>query len=85
MIRTALVLALTAAIGNFYPKTMVVTDLNYEQDTVTCIDSSGYIWEFYGTEDYTGHDMVSCIMYDNGTEAITDDMIISVQYSGYRK
>ena len=85
MVKTVMILAMTAALGNFYPRAMQVTALDYEQDIVTCEDAVGFIWEFYGTEDYEVHDMVSCIMYDNCTENITDDWIVKAQYAGYWK
>lgn len=65
-----------------YPETMVITDIN--QDTVTAETATGFEFSFSGTEDYTTGDIISCIMSDNGTaETITDDIILSVQYSGF--
>ena len=78
-------LALTACGTNqneIYPRTMVVTEINEEADIVVLTDSVGYIWEFYGVEEWTVGDLCSCIMDTNGTEAITDDTIIDTRYSG---
>ena len=66
-----------------YPKTCVVTDVNYVTDTVQIEDFNGEIWEFHGCEDWVEDDICSVIMYDNGTEIIYDDVILSVRYSGW--
>lgn len=63
---------------------MVVTQLDYNTDTVTCVDAVGYEWQFYGCEDYAINDMVCTLMDNNGTEdTILDDIIIDAEYSGY--
>jgi len=65
-----------------YPETMVITDIN--QDTVTAETATGFVFSFSGSEDYSTGDIISCIMSDNGTaETITDDIILTVQYSGF--
>ena len=67
-----------------YPKTAVVTMLNTDKDEVYLIDPTGNIFIFKGIEDYHVGDAVSLIMSDNGTEKITDDIIVKAQYSGYK-
>ena len=57
-----------------------VIDLDRENDIVTCIDGVGYTWQFTECDDWMIGDYVSCIMYDMGTESITDDVIIDYHY-----
>ena len=67
-----------------YVRTMEVVQLDYTQDIVTCVDAVGYEWQFYGCEDYTERDYVSCIMDTMGTEdTILDDAILDTYYTGY--
>ena len=65
-----------------YPRTTVVAEINAETDTVVLTDSVGYVWEFYGVEDWQVGDICSCIMDTNGTENITDDIIVDARYNG---
>lgn len=76
-------IAAIIAAGLIYPTTMVVTDVNYSTDVVTIETATGFTYEFEGTEDYTEGDLVSCIMYNNKTKDITDDVILTVRYSGF--
>jgi len=66
-----------------YPATLVVTQINEETDTVTASTATGFVYEFYGVEDWMVGDLCSAIMNDNGTPEITDDRIEKCQYSGY--
>lgn len=74
-------LAAVIAAGLIYPATMQVTDVT--NDLVTMETATGFVYQFEGVEDYTKGDLVSCIMFSNGTADITDDMILSVRYSGF--
>ena len=76
-------LAAVIAAGLIYPTTMVVTDVDYATDIVTIETSTGFVYQFEGAEDYTEGDLVSCIMYNNKTTNITDDVILTVRYSGF--
>ena len=76
-------LAAVIAAGLIYPQTMVVTDVDYATDIVTIETATGFTYQFEGTEDYTEGDLVSCIMYNSKTTNITDDVILSVRYSGF--
>lgn len=60
----------------------VVTETDTVNDVVTIEDYNGNLFQFEGVEDYEEGDIVSCIMYNNNTEDITDDVIISCRYSG---
>lgn len=76
-------LAAVIAAGLIYPTTMLVTDVDYTTDVVTVETLTGFVYQFEGTEDYTEGDLVSVIMYNNRTTNITDDVILTVQYSGF--
>ena len=65
----------------YYPMAGVVVDVNYDTDIVT-IDSHSNLWEFKGTEDWCPGDIAACIMSDNGTRTIYDDIIVDVRYQG---
>lgn len=73
----------TREIGNLYPMTTVVTNVDYSTDTVTLTDFNGFNWRFTGTEDWDNGDICSCIMSDSGTPYIFDDEIITVKYDGW--
>lgn len=67
---------------NIYPRTAVVTEINRVDDIVTVTDNVGYMWQFTEADDWEIGDIASMIMNDNGTDVITDDMIVSVRYNG---
>lgn len=69
--------------GTIYSTTCVIVDTDYETDTVTMSTASGYLYQFEGIEDYWNGDLVSVIMYNNGTPEIIDDVILSHRYVGW--
>lgn len=69
------------ASGFLYPTTMVITSI--EDDVVTLETATGFVYQFVGAEDYAVKDMVSLIMFTNGTPEIMDDMILAARYSGF--
>ena len=69
--------------GNYYALTTLVVEVDRESDTVTCVDSVGNAWQFYGAEDWQEGDCASLLMWDNGTEYVTDDEIHSARYSAW--
>ena len=69
--------------NTIYTKCMKVTSLNYEEDIVTCETSTGYVFEFYGCEDYFINDLILCTMDNKGTKEIFDDEIIDTCFSGF--
>lgn len=75
-------LALVAALG-LYPATARVVVLDQTNDAVTIETASGFRYQFRGVEDWTVGDFASAIVWDNGTECIDDDVIITVRYSGW--
>ena len=91
-INVALLIALFITIGakadtidkeNIYNKCMVITNLDYQTDIVTCETSTGFIFEFYGCEDYLINDIIICTMNNKGTKEIFDDEIIDTSFSGF--
>lgn len=82
------VLSITSMLGiihdtNYYGLTAEVVELNYIEDTVTVRDANGFLWDFYGCEDYDTGDLVSMVMNDKGTDFIDDDKVVNVRYSGF--
>lgn len=74
-------IAAVIAAGLIYPTTMQVTDIS--GDVVTLETATGFVYQFTGAEDYSKNDLVSCIMFSNGTTNITDDIILAARYSGF--
>ena len=82
--------ALLAALG-LYANTLYVEEIFPVETSETeicteiyCTDFNGNIYSFVSEDaDWCEGDIVSCIMSSNGTETITDDVIVSVTYSGY--
>ncbi len=69
--------------SEFYPRAAIITELDLDEDLVTCVDSAGCIWQFYGVEDFGVGDIVAMILWDAGTpESIFDDEVIDAAYAG---
>lgn len=80
---TSIIMAMgLIAQGLLYPETMIVTEIDETQDLVTLECANGNQFQFYGVEDYFEGDLVSLIMYNNGTAEVYDDMILSARYAG---
>lgn len=69
--------------GSIYPDAGVITDIT--NNVVTYQTANGNLFSFDGAEDYLVGDIVAVMLYDNATETVTDDIIISVRYAGYVK
>ena len=81
-----IMIIISVTIGTYaeqYPTTMIVNELDYDENMVICIDFNGNEWAFEEIEDWCIGDIASMIMDDMGTESIYDDTIIMVRYSGY--
>ena len=64
--------------------TGIVTDLKHETNSVIIETSNGHTWSFGGIEDWSVGDGVVTVMFDPDTPLdCTDDMILSVRYTGY--
>ena len=72
-----------AASYELYPNCGVVVEVDNVQDLVTFKDFTGNLWTFHGVEDWYVDDICACIMNDNGTSIIYDDIIVSVRYCGW--
>jgi len=74
----------TAQAVEIYPRCGIIVDFDYDTDIVVVEDSVGFIWEFYGIEDYCIGDLVIMTLCNVGEpEYIIDDEIIEVVYGGY--
>ena len=73
-------IAAVIAAGLIYPTTMVVTDVS--NDLVTMETSTGFVYQMQA-DDYEKGDLVSLVMFSNGTTDITDDIILAARYSGF--
>lgn len=82
---TAAGISAAIAAGGMYPTTCIITDVNEVSDVVTMSTCEGFEYQFEGIEDYFEGDLVSCIMFNNFTPDIADDVIISQQYTGTPK
>ena len=72
------------AVDNFYTRTGLVVDLDYDTDVVTVVDGADLVWQFTGCEDYCIGDLVEMLMQKTGKpDYILDDVIFSTCYSGF--
>lgn len=68
--------------AEIYPRTMIVREIDYNDNTVLLRDTMGYDWKLNGTEDWMRGDICSCIMWNNRTTDIVDDVILDTRYCG---
>lgn len=68
--------------AELYAKSGVVTFVDRTEDRVCFTDRQGEIWEFESADDWEVDDLVACVMSDNGTDEIFDDVVINVKYEG---
>ena len=73
-------IAAIIAAGLIYPTTMIVTDVS--NDLVTMETATGFAYQMQA-DDYEKGDLVSLVMFSNGTTDITDDIILAARYSGF--
>ena len=72
------------AVDNFYTRTGLVVDLDYDTDTVTVVDGVDLVWQFTGCEDYCVGDLVEMLIQKTGKpDYILDDVIFSTCYAGF--
>lgn len=77
----ALLVALIASCG-LYPTQGTVCEVDSKSDIVSFQTATGHIYSFYGAEDWEEGDRLAAIMFDNYTETVTDDAIITTRYCG---
>lgn len=71
-------------LNSVYPRTALVTCLDWDTDTVIITDWAGLEWAFEGIEDWQEGDLVSLLMWDAGTpDSIFDDHILKAYYGGW--
>lgn len=75
--------AIIRAEGNTYALTTVVVETDRDNDLVTCEDSNGNLWAFYGVEDWQVGDCASLLMNDRGTESVYDDEVQGARYNAW--
>lgn len=63
----------------------IVESINYEENYITIVDNSGNAWEWEGIENWQENDIAVMMMNNNGTERVTDDIIIDIKYTGWVK
>ena len=73
----AILAALIASLG-IYSATGTVTEVDRITDTVTFTTANGHQFAFKGCEDWASNDLVSAVMYDNGS----DNIVLSARYCG---
>ena len=73
-------IAAVIAAGLIYPTTMQITDIS--GDVVTLETATGFVYQMQA-DDYEKGDLVSLVMFSNGTTDITDDIILAARYSGF--
>ena len=78
----AVVMALTSS-RMIYPATLEVESI--AGDSVRLVTSTGFNYEHHGAEDYKEGDLVSVLMFTNGTQKIADDIIVASRWSGYTR
>ena len=61
----------------------IVESINHEENYITIVDNSGNAWEWEGVEDWQENDIAVMMMNNNGTEKITDDIIMNIKYTGW--
>lgn len=67
-----------------YSTTCIVVDLDYETNVITISTASGLLYEFDDVnEEYWFGDLVSVTFWNNGTENVTDDIILCHRYVGW--
>lgn len=78
------IITLTFVENHFHSRIGMITNIDTEADIITVTCGNGNTFEFYGEqEDWFIGDLCSMIFYDNGTEIVKDDKIVSMRYGGY--
>ena len=68
--------------AELYPKTFIVSYVDYENNLLYLQDFQGHEWICEDCEDWTENDIAAAIMDDNDTQEIYDDIIVVLQYQG---
>ena len=68
---------------DYYALATKVNTIDRNTDVVTCEDSAGNLWEFYGVGDWQVGDNANLLMDTMGTERIYDDEICGATYGAW--
>lgn len=66
-----------------YPETFTVISTNVGANYIVLRNFAGHFYVWGNCEDWEPGDIASAIMNDNGTADVTDDIIVTLKYSGY--
>lgn len=80
----ALITIVSIAHAELYPMTLMIYDIDVENDLFYATDYSGnQSWVFDEIEDWCVGDLMGIIFDDNETENIYDDIAMSYRYCGW--
>lgn len=77
----ALIFSLILTSLGLYPETGKVIEVNHKTDIVSVEIPNGYVYGFYGAEDWKVGDYASLLMSNNRTEVVTDDIVVDAEFS----
>ena len=81
LITTIMFLIMAAASAELQPRLTVVCEIDYQNDVVYVQDCVGFIWSFYGAEDWLIGDYCNLIIsWDEETHDIRTGEIICAEY-----
>ena len=69
--------------NNFYSREFIIDNIveNGDECILYLRDCNGFIFEYETqTDDLYKNDIVSCVLYDNETDLIFDDIILNLRY-----
>ena len=67
-----------------YSNCGIVSNVDYENDLVSVEDFGGFVWQFFGCEDWEEGDICAMTMDNNGTpNTIFDDIVVNTNYCGW--
>ncbi len=69
--------------SHFYPGIGIIYEIDKSADIVRYTDGVNN-WYFSGVDDWQVGDTILTVMYDNNTQTVKDDIIISVKYSAVK-
>ena len=69
------------AVQHLYPATMYIDSI--EDDVVCMATEAGHSYAYAGASDEEVGEIMSVLMFDGFTPIVTDDVIVSVRYSGF--
>lgn len=71
-------------LGNFYPRTAMITEIDEANNIITLTCSNGNVFSTKREiEDFMVGNICSMLMYDCGTEYVCDDKVVVLKYDGY--